>query len=100
MNERAGVGSEGLTDEDLDEPLTYPVEAFISREYAAAEDELLWSKVWQMAGRVEDVPNVGDFLTYNVGDESIVIIRTAADTTQGLLQRLPAPRSSARQHPR
>ncbi len=50
MNNRGGVGSEVLTDEDLGEPLTYPVDAFISREYAAAEDELLWSKVWQMAG--------------------------------------------------
>jgi len=80
MKNRAGVGSGVLTDEDLGEPLTYSVDAFISREYAAAEDELLWSKVWQMAGRVEDVPEVGNFITYNVGDESIVIIRTSPGT--------------------
>ncbi len=38
------VGSEVLTDQHLDEPLTYPVDAFISRKYAAAEGELLWSR--------------------------------------------------------
>jgi phenylpropionate dioxygenase-like ring-hydroxylating dioxygenase large terminal subunit len=67
------------TDADLAEPLTYPVDAFISQEYADAEMERLWSKVWQMAGRLEDIPEVGDFITYNIVDESIIIIRTAPD---------------------
>ena len=89
MNNRAGVESEVLTDEDLAEPLTYPVDAFISREYAAAENEQLWSKVWQMAGRVEDVPEVGNFITYNVGDESIVIIRTSPDALKAFCNVCP-----------
>ena len=50
--------------EDLSEPLTYPVEAFISREYAEAEKDLLWPKIWQMAGRLEEIPEVGNFITY------------------------------------
>ena len=66
-----------LTDEDLGEPLTYPVEAFISRDYAEKEKELLWPRVWNMAAREEDIPEVGDFITYNVADDSIVIIRVA-----------------------
>ena len=65
--------------EDLAEPLTYPVEAFISPEYAKAERELLWPKVWQMAGRLEDIPDVGNFFTYNILDESIIVVRTAPD---------------------
>ena len=89
MNERADVGSQALTDEDLGEPLTYPVDAFISRDYAAAEDELLWSKVWQMAGRVEEVPEVGDFVTYDIGDESIVIVRTSPDTLKAYYNACP-----------
>ncbi len=64
-----------LTDEDLGEPLTYPVEAFVSRKYAEQEKELLWPKVWNMAAREEDIPEVGDFITYNIADDSIVIIR-------------------------
>jgi len=64
---------------DLAEPLTFPVDAYLSREYAKAEGDRLWSKAWQHAGRVEEIPNVGSFITYNVGDDSIIVIRTAAD---------------------
>ena len=65
--------------EDLAEPLTYPVEAFLSPEYAKAEADRLWAKVWQMAGRVEEVPEVGNFITYEIGDDSILIVRAAPD---------------------
>src|SRR5580658_2863264 len=65
--------------EDLEEPLTYGVEAFTSREYAKAEADQLWAKVWQMAGRVEEIPEVGNYITYEIGDDSILIVRTASD---------------------
>lgn len=68
-----------LTDEDLSEPLTYPVDAFISPEYAWAEREKLWPKVWQMAGRVEEIPEVGNFITYEICEDSIIVVRTAPD---------------------
>ena len=68
-----------LTDDDLAEPLTYPVDAFVSREYAEKEKDLLWPKVWQMAGRLEDITEVGSFLTYNIADDSIIVIRTGED---------------------
>ena len=78
-----------LTDEDLNEPLTYPVDAFLSPEYAAAEKEKLWPRVWQMAGRVEDIPEVGDFFTYNICDESIIIIRDTPDTLKAFYNVCP-----------
>jgi len=78
-----------LSDEDLAEPLTYPVEAFVSREYAEAEKDLLWPKVWQMAGRLEDIPEVGDFFTYNVADESIIVIRSSEDTIRAFYNVCP-----------
>ncbi len=65
--------------EDLSEPLTYPVEAHLSRDYAAQEFDKLWSKVWQMAGRVEELPDVGSYITCDIGDESILIVRKSAD---------------------
>jgi phenylpropionate dioxygenase-like ring-hydroxylating dioxygenase large terminal subunit len=65
--------------EDLSEPVTYSTEAFLSRDYADAEGDLLWAKVWQHAGRVEEIPNVGDFITYDIGKDSIIIVRTAKD---------------------
>ena len=66
--------------DDLAEPLTFPVEAYISEDYARAEGDKLWAKVWQHAGRVEEIPNVGDYLTYDIGADSIVIVRSAPDT--------------------
>src|SRR3546814_5792125 len=72
--EQTNVGIDELT-----EPLTFPVEAYLSPEYARAEGDRLWSKVWQHAGRVEEIPNVGDFFTYEIGRDSIIVIRTAAD---------------------
>ena len=63
--------------EDLAEPVTYPVEAFVSPDYARAEADRLWAKVWQHAGRVEEIPEPGDYITYEVGEDSILIVRTA-----------------------
>ena len=71
---------EKIASEDLSEALTYPVEAFISREYAEAEPERLWSKVWQQAGRVEELKAVGDYITYNICHDSILIVRDTPET--------------------
>jgi len=66
--------------EELSEPLTFPVEAYVSHEYARAEGDKLWSKVWLHAGRVEEIQEVGDYLTFDVGEDSIVMVRSAPDT--------------------
>ncbi len=65
--------------EDLNDAVTYGTEAFLSRDYAKAEAEKLWPRVWQMAGRLEELPEVGSFLTYEIGDDSIIVVRTATD---------------------
>jgi phenylpropionate dioxygenase-like ring-hydroxylating dioxygenase large terminal subunit len=67
------------TAEDLLEPVTFGAEAYTSPEYARAERDKLWRKVWQMAGRVEEIPDVGNYLTYEILDDSILIVRTAPD---------------------
>lgn len=74
---------ERIVSEDLSEALTYPVEAFVSRDYAEAEPERLWSKVWQQAGRVEELPEVGSYITYNICHDSILIVRDTATTFKG-----------------
>lgn len=48
---------------------------YLSRDFARAENERLWSKVWLVAGREEELTNVGDFLTFNIANESIVVVR-------------------------
>jgi len=59
------------------EPSVIPIEAYTSPEYAALENERLWGKVWQQACRVEEIPNVGDYVTYDIMDESIIVVRSA-----------------------
>jgi nitrite reductase/ring-hydroxylating ferredoxin subunit len=63
-------------------PVVIPIEAYTSKDYARAENEKLWGKVWQTACRVEEIPNVGDYATYDIMDESIIVVRTAADRIQ------------------
>jgi len=63
----------------LDRPCIIPVEAYTSEAYARAENEKLWPKVWQVACRVEEIPNVGDYVTYDILDESIIVVRSAPE---------------------
>ncbi|MGC2654435.1 MAG: aromatic ring-hydroxylating dioxygenase subunit alpha [Mycobacterium sp.] len=65
---------------ELTEPVTIGVEAYISEDYARGERDKLWRKVWQQVGRLEDLPEVGSYLTYDILDDSIVVVRTAPDT--------------------
>jgi len=65
------------TAEALEQPLTFPPEAYISPEYARAERDKLWRKVWLQAGRVEDIPETGDYITFNILEDSILIVRSA-----------------------
>jgi hypothetical protein len=62
--------------EELSEPLTIPVEAYVSEDYARAERNKLWRKVWLQVGRVEELPEVGSYLTYDILDDSIIVVRT------------------------
>jgi nitrite reductase/ring-hydroxylating ferredoxin subunit len=57
-----------------------PKERYVSQEFFDLEMEKLWPHVWQMACREEEIPRVGDFLEYLIGDQSILIVRSAADT--------------------
>ena len=65
--------------EELSEPMTIGVEAYISEEYARAERDKLWRKVWQQVGRVEEIPEVGSYLTYDILDDSIIVVRTGPE---------------------
>ena len=53
---------------------------YTSREFHDKEVKHIWSKVWQFACRVEDIPNVGDHLTYDIADLSFIIVRSSENT--------------------
>ncbi len=57
-----------------------PKQRYISQEFFDLEMDKLWPHVWQMVCREEEVRDVGDFLEYLIGDQSILIVRSAPDT--------------------
>jgi phenylpropionate dioxygenase-like ring-hydroxylating dioxygenase large terminal subunit len=59
-----------------------PVDRYTSREFHELEREKVWSRVWQMACREEDVPEVGDTCVYDICDLSFLIVRSAPDRIQ------------------
>jgi phenylpropionate dioxygenase-like ring-hydroxylating dioxygenase large terminal subunit len=75
------MANEGMSGavEELSEPVSFGPEAYVSEAYARAERDKLWRKVWQQVGRVEEIPKVGSHLTYEILDDSILIVRTASD---------------------
>jgi nitrite reductase/ring-hydroxylating ferredoxin subunit len=59
----------------LGQPVTIGPEAYVCPDYARSERDRLWRKVWLQAGRVEDIPNAGDFITYEILDDSVILMR-------------------------
>jgi nitrite reductase/ring-hydroxylating ferredoxin subunit len=53
-----------------------PIRRYLSREFHEAEVEGVWRKVWQMACREEDIPEVGDCVVYEIVKDSFLIVRT------------------------
>ncbi len=56
-----------------------PVERYTSRQFHEREMQGLWSQVWQMACHEGDIPEVGDYITYEIGNRSFIVVRTAPD---------------------
>jgi len=53
-----------------------PVERYTSRAFHDAEMAHVWKKVWQVACRERDIPEAGDYIVYEIGKESIIVVRT------------------------
>jgi nitrite reductase/ring-hydroxylating ferredoxin subunit len=60
-------------------PTHIPKEPYFSREFLQGEKERLWPKVWLMACRESEVAANGRFITFNIADESIIVVRGAED---------------------
>ncbi|MFK7894603.1 MAG: aromatic ring-hydroxylating dioxygenase subunit alpha [Myxococcota bacterium] len=58
-----------------------PADRYTSRALFDLEAERLWTRVWQMACRLEEIPRVGDFVEYTILGRSILIVRVAPDST-------------------
>jgi phenylpropionate dioxygenase-like ring-hydroxylating dioxygenase large terminal subunit len=52
-----------------------PKQRYVDPGFFAAEAERLWPRVWQMACRLEEIPNEHDFAVYEILDQSVIVVR-------------------------
>ena len=52
-----------------------PKQRYYDPEFYALETELFWPRVWQMACRLEEIPKPGDFVEYEILDQSVIVVR-------------------------
>jgi phenylpropionate dioxygenase-like ring-hydroxylating dioxygenase large terminal subunit len=60
-------------------PSAFRRRATYDPEFFALERERLWPRVWQMACRLEEIPEVGDYVEYEILGQSVIVVRTAPD---------------------
>ncbi|MEL6319663.1 MAG: aromatic ring-hydroxylating dioxygenase subunit alpha [Cyanobacteria bacterium J06626_14] len=64
--------------------LGLPGHAYTSADWFANEQQTLWRTTWQWIGRIEEIPNPGDYLTGMLGQEPIVVIRQADQSLRAM----------------
>lgn len=52
-----------------------PAGRYHEPEFHELERRHLWSRVWQMACRLEEIPERGDFVEYRILEKSIIVVR-------------------------
>jgi len=53
-----------------------PKQRYYDADFYQMEAELLWPRVWQMACRLEEISQPGDFAEYQILDQSVIVART------------------------
>ena len=56
-----------------------PIERYFSKEWHDREVDRIWRKCWQLACRVEEIPNIGDHIVYEIVHDSLIVVRTGPD---------------------
>lgn len=59
-----------------------PAQRYYDPEFYRLECEKLWPRVWQMACRLEEIPKRGDYVVYNILDQSILVVRVDEQTVK------------------
>ena len=63
-----------------------PTSVYTSQAIHDLEVERLWKKVWQWACRVEEIPNVGDHVVYDIAHLSVIVVRVAEGSGPGAIK--------------
>ena len=75
----------------MEVPDRVPKERYFDPDFYQMEADQLWPRVWQMACRLEEIPQPRDFVEYEFLDQSIVVVRTDDLGCDGVPERVPPP---------
>ena len=70
---------------DVDGTADIDKERFVSSEWAWLELQKMWKKVWQFAVLEDEIPEEGDYAVYEIGHESVLLVRSAPDRIRGFV---------------
>ncbi len=73
----------------LTSPYGVGVGRYIDPAFARLEHERLWMRVWQVAARLDEIPGIGDYTTYEIGDQSFLLVRVEAFTVKAYYNACP-----------
>ena len=62
---------------------------YIDPAFVRLEHEKLWSRVWQAAARLDEIPEVGDYTVYDIGNQSILLVRADSSTVKAYHNACP-----------
>jgi phenylpropionate dioxygenase-like ring-hydroxylating dioxygenase large terminal subunit len=57
-------------------------ERYYDTDFFRLEADQLWPRVWQMAARLEELPDAGDAVEYEFLDQSVIVLRAADGTVR------------------
>ncbi len=60
----------------ITDPQLIPAERYHDSAFFELEKKHLWPHVWQMACRLEEIPELGDYTVYNILEHSVILINT------------------------
>ena len=66
-------------------PMRVSTQRYSSPDYNHTERERLWMRIWQVAGRADDLAEPGDWLEYELYDQSYILVRGRDDVIRGFV---------------
>jgi phenylpropionate dioxygenase-like ring-hydroxylating dioxygenase large terminal subunit len=80
MSEIARKKSRSKVPFAIERPDRIPAQRYYDQEFYDLEREMLWPRVWQMACRLEEIPKPGDFVVYEIFEQSVIVTRVDEKT--------------------
>ena len=62
---------------------------YIDPEFARLERDNMWFRVWQFAARLDEIPQVGDYTTYEILGQSVMVVRATPDRVKAYFNFCP-----------